>query len=173
MKTTAISIEEKVDALLGCLDEDVRNLQQGLSRLDELRRLVIKRDDVALNRLLETIQMEVSDCRRHEHNRQSIRQELAATLGYDLRQMTLSALAAHLPKGRKEQVNRRRAKIKSLIEEFRKEHLGTVLLLSECARFNTLLLRSIFDLGKVEGLTYGSNGAAERQADVALLSLQL
>ena len=38
MKSTAIAIEEKIDALLDCLDKDVQRLQDGLLQLDELRR---------------------------------------------------------------------------------------------------------------------------------------
>jgi len=173
MKATAIGIEEKVDALLVCLDKDVRHLQEGLLQLGELRRLVIKRDDAALGRLLDKIQIETDNYRRHERKRQSIQQELAAILGYDLRQMTLSALETILPQKRKDQVTERKVKIRSLVEEFRKEHLGTVLLLSECARFNNMLLKNIFDLSKVESFSYNSNGAAKRQTDMALIDLQL
>jgi len=173
MKTTAIEIEEKVDALLVCLDKNVQFLREGLSRLDELRRFVIKRDDVALGKLLEKIQVEANDHKRHEQNRQSIQRQLAAALGYEPRQMTLSALETILPKRRKNQITERKTEIKSLVGKFRKEHLETVLLLSECARFNNLLLNSIFDLSKVESFSYNSNGTAKRQTDVALINLQL
>jgi len=173
MKTIAIEIEEKVNALLVCLDKDVQLLQEGISRLDALRGFVIKRDDVALGKLLEKIQVEASDQKRHERNRLSIQRELAAALGYEPRQMTLSALETILSKGRKDQITERKAKIKSLVAKFRKEHLETVLLLSECARFNKMLLKSIFDLGKVESFSYNSNGSAKRQIDVALINLQL
>ena len=173
MNATAKGIEEKVEALLACLDKDLQHLQEGLLQLDELRRLVIKRDDTALGRLLDKIQMEVDQYRHHERNRHAIQQELAAALGYDLRQMTLSALETILPKGRKERITEKKQKIRSLIEEFRKEHRGTVLLLSECARFNNTLLKSLFDLGKVEVVCYNANGATKRQTDMALVNLQL
>jgi len=173
MKTIAIEIEEKVDALLTCLDKDVQLLQEGLSRLDELRRLVIKRDDDALGKLLEQIQGEVDQHRRHERNRQSIRLELAAALGYEPNQTTLSALQTILPKGRKEKITEKKEKIRSLVEKFRKEHLKTILLLSECSRFNNMLLKSLFNLSKVENFSYTSKGSAKRQTDVALINLQL
>ncbi|OHB75268.1 MAG: hypothetical protein A2Z25_20550 [Planctomycetes bacterium RBG_16_55_9] len=173
MKMTAIHIEEKVDALLTCLDKDVQHLQEGLVQLDELRRWVIKRDDAALGRLLEKLQMKVNDYRRHERDRQSIRQDLATALGCDLGQVTLSALETSLPKARKDQVAEKKNKIKSLIEAFRREHLKTALLLSECVRFNNRLLRSLFDMGKVEDFGYDSNGAARRHANTALVNLQL
>lgn len=173
MKATAIGIEEKVDALLVCLDKDIQHLQEGLSQLDELRRLVIKRDEIALGRLLEKIQKEADDYRHHERMRQSIRQELAAALEYDLKQTTLSALETILPQGKKDQITERKKKIKPLIEEFRKEHTGVTLLLSECARFNKMLLMCIFDLSKAENICYNANGAAKRQNDISLINLKL
>ena len=173
MKTKAIGIEQKVDALLICLDKDVEHLQTGISRLHEMRRWIIKRDDVALGKLLEEIRTETDEYGRHERNRQSIRRELAAALGYDLRQMTLSVLETILPKVQKGQIAEKRNKIKYLIEEFRKEHSGTAIILSECARFNNSLLQTIFDLGKVNSLCYNSNGAAKQQTHVGLINLQL
>jgi len=172
MKATAISIEDKVDELLLVLDEDIRHIQQSLSRLNELRSLVIKRDDVALGKLLELIQGESEGYRSHELKRQSIRKELASALGFGLAQMTLSTLEASLPKGKKEQVTEKKAKLKSLIKELKKEHLSTALLLSDCARFNRMLLKGVFNLGNTRTVYYGSNGAAKQQSDMAFVNLQ-
>ncbi|MHC4544309.1 MAG: hypothetical protein ACYSYL_07245 [Planctomycetota bacterium] len=172
MKATAISIEDKVDELLVILDEDIRNIQRSLSRLNELRSLVIKRDDVALGKLLELIQGESEGYRNHELKRQSIRKELASTLGFGLAQMTLSTLEACLSKEKKEQVSKRKMKLKSMIKELRKEHLSTALLLSECARFNRMLLKGVFNLGNTRTVYYGSNGATKQQSDMAFVNLQ-
>jgi hypothetical protein len=173
MKTIAIAIEEKVDALLSCLDKDIQLLQKGLSRLDELRGLVIRRDDDALGKLLETIQVEANDRKRHEQYRQSIRRELAMALRYEPGQVTLTALETLLPKDKKDRITERKEEIQSLVVKFRKEHLETVLLLSECARFNNLLLKSIFNLSKIESFSYTKNGSTKRQTDVTLINLQL
>jgi len=172
MKATAIEIEDKVDELLTFLDEDSRHIQDSLSKLNELRSLVIKRDNAALGRLLESIQAESDSYRSHELKRQSIRKDLANALGCNLEQMTLSRLEANLPKEKKEQVILRKTKLKSLINELKKEHLSTTLLLSECARFNNMLLKSIFDLGKTDVVYYDSNGATRRQTDTAFVNLQ-
>jgi len=172
MKATAIEIEDKVDELLTFLDEDSRHIQESLLKLNELRSLVIKRDTAALGRLLESIQAESDSYRSHELKRQSIRKDLANALGCNLEQMTLSRLEANLPKEKKEQVILRKTKLKSLINELKKEHLSTTLLLSECARFNNMLLKSIFDLGKTDVVYYDSNGATRRQTDTAFVNLQ-
>ena len=172
MKATAIEIEDKVDELLAALDKDSRHIQESLLKLNELRSLVVKRDDAALGRLLESIQTESGSYRSHELKRESIRKDLADALGCNLEQMTLSAIEASLPEEKKAQVTRMKAKLKSLITELKKEHLSTALLLSECTRFNNLLLKSIFDLGKSDVVYYNSNGATRRQTDTALVNLQ-
>jgi len=50
MESTMPGIEAKVDELLAVLDEDIRHVRASLLRLDELRSLVIKRDQAALGR---------------------------------------------------------------------------------------------------------------------------
>jgi hypothetical protein len=173
MKATAISIEDKVDELLLVLDEDIRHIQQSLSRLNELRSLIIKRDDAALGKLLELIRSESEGYRSHELKRQSIRKELASVLGCGPAQMTLSALETSLPKEKKGQVTEKKAKLQSLIKELKKEHLSTALLLSDCARFNRMLLKGVFNLGNTRTVYYGSNGATKQQSDMAFVNLQL
>jgi len=172
MKSTATEIEDKVDELLACLDIDSQHIQESLSQLNRLRSLVIKRDDAALSKLLEIIQAESDSYRSHELKRQTIRKELANALGCNTEQMTLSSLEASLPKEKKAQVTKKKAKLMSLIKELKKEYISTALLLSECARFNNLLLKSIFDLGKTGTVYYNSNGATKRQIDMAFVNMQ-
>ena len=173
MKATATEIDDKVDKLLTCLDKDSQHIQESLSQLNKLRSYVIKRDDSGLSKLLKTIQAETSSYRNHESKRQTIRKELANALGCNTEQMTLSALEARLPKGKKDQIIKKKAKLMSLINELKKEHLSTILLLSECARFNNLLLKSIFDLGRTGAVYYNSNGATKQQTDMAFVNLHL
>jgi hypothetical protein len=172
MKVATIEIEEKVDELLVCLETDVRHMQESLSNLNELRALVIKRDDTALGKLLENIRAESNRYANHESSRQSMRKELAGILCCNFEQVTLSALKAYLPQAKKEQVTQMQTELKALTGELKKEHLRTALLLSECDRFNSLLLRSIFDLGQTGAVYYNSNGATKRQMDTAFMNLQ-
>ncbi len=173
MKSTATEIEDKVDKLLACLDKDSQHIQESLLQLNKLRSLVIKRDDAGLGTLLKIIQAESDSYRNHESKRQTIRKELANALGCNTEQMTLSALEASLPKGKKAPVTKKKAKLMSLIKELKKEYLSTTLLLSECTRFNNLLLKSIFDLGKTGTVYYNSNGATKQQTDMAFVNLHL
>lgn len=172
MKATAVEIQDKVDELLVILDKDAQHIQESLSRLNELCSLVIRRDDADLGRLLERIQYESDSYRSHELKRQSKRKELATALGCSLEQMTLSRLEEVLPEEKKAQVAERKDKLRLLTEELKKEYLSTTMLLSDCARFNSLLLKSIFDLGKTGMVYYNSNGAAKRQIDAAFVNLE-
>ncbi len=186
MKATAIETEDrdsilrvnakwepdKVDELLAVLDKDIEHIQRSLSRLNELRRLVIKREDTALGKLLESIQAESDNYRSNELKRQSARKELAIAFGCSLEQMTLSRLEDVLSGEKKAQVSERKAKLRSLTKELKKEHLGTALLLSECARFNHVLLKTILDIGKTEIVHYNCNGATSRQTETAFVNLQ-
>ncbi|MHC4244923.1 MAG: hypothetical protein ACYSU4_21140, partial [Planctomycetota bacterium] len=141
---------------------------------NKLRSHVIKRDDSGLSQLLKIIQAETSSYRNHESQRQTIRKELAKALGCKTEQVTLSVLEACLPKcKKKDQIIKKKAKLMSLIKELKKEHLSTILLLSECARFNNLLLKSIFDLGRTGAVYYNSNGATKQQTDMAFVNLHL
>ena len=172
MKETAISVENKVDELLAVLDKDIQHIQQSLSLLDELRSLVIKRDETALGKLLERIRGEADGYRSHELKRQSIREEIAGDLGCGPDKVTLSMLEAKLSNVKKEEVARKKAELISLIKKLKREHLSTALLLSECARINRMLLKDVFKLGNTGTVYYGSKGATKRQGDMAFVNLQ-
>jgi hypothetical protein len=165
MEATVPAARQKVDELLEVLDRDIRHVQENLSWLNELRALLIRRDDAALAGLMEKIRLESDSYRTNELKRQSIRKELADIFQCRFEQMTLSRLETVLPQEKVAQVVQRRAQLRPLVDRLKKEHLGTMLLLSECARFNNLLLTSIFELGKTGMLVYDPSGAASQQND--------
>ena len=172
MKAIVIEAEGKIDELLVVLDKDIRHIQNSLLRLDELRSLVVRRDDAGLGKLLESIRTELDSYKGHEFKRQSIRKELAAAFGCNLEQMTLSRLEATLSGKKKTRVTRKKTKLRLLTEELKKEHLSTIMLLSDCARFNSVLLRNVFELGGTGTITYDSNGATKRQNNTTLVNLR-
>jgi hypothetical protein len=173
MKTGEIEIKEKVDELLVCLDKDIEHIQKNLIDLDRLRTLVIKRDDAALGRLLEEIQSVSETYKEHESKRQSIRTELAKSFGCATGEITLSRLEFSVTEQKKSLIVQRKAKLRALIEKLRKEYLGTARLLSECARFNNMLLRSIFDLGNTGMVYYSANGTTKTQNESAFVNMKL
>ncbi len=67
------------------------------SRLDTLRVLLIKKEDAALQRLLEEVRRQAETYQANEQKRQQLRRELAADLGCTPGEVTLSQLAAERP----------------------------------------------------------------------------
>ena len=164
--------DDKIGELLAVLDRDIEHIQDSLLRLDKLRTLLIKPNNESLDKLLESIRADSDSYAANETKRQSIRRELAATFGCDVEQMTLSKLEAHLPEQKKDQIVEKKIKLRSLTNDLTKEHLSTAMLLSDCARFNSLLLKTIFDFGRTETVYYNSNGSTKRQSDAAFMNLQ-
>lgn len=172
MKAAATTgLADRVDELLAVLDKDIQHIQQTLSQLDELRSLVIKRNDVSLAKLLDELKAESDSYKINELKRRSIRKELADALDCTPEQMTLSRLEEILPEEKKDQVTKKRAKLKASIKELKKNHLSTTLLLSDCARVNSLLLKGILGLGGTGTVYYNSNGSTKQQTDTALVNL--
>lgn len=168
-----LEIEKKVDKLLACLEVDVQQIKQNISYLNEMRSLIIKRDDIALGKLLETVQEKSEVYKDKEKERQSIRKELADFLGCSIEQITLSKMEESLPETSKNRVIETRENLRLLIEELRREYSSTVMLVSECARFNKLLLRSIFELGKTGSFSYDSRGTTRRHdGEAALMNVK-
>jgi hypothetical protein len=168
-----MNLQNEVDELITLLDLDARHLRKSLAQLNELRALLIKRDDTAMAKLLECIQDESNSYKDHESLRQSLRKELAQTLGCTTDQLTLSRLESMLPAAMRAQLNYRRTELESLIAQLRREYVSTSLLLSEFARLNTLVLNGILSLGGPDTTTYDSTGAAKRQTDTAFVNLHL
>jgi len=168
-----LEIEKKVDKLLTCLEVDIQHIKQNISYLNEMRSLIIKRDDIALSKLLETIQETSEVYKDKEKERQSIRRELADFLGCSIEQVTLSKVEENLPEISKNKVIETKENLRLFIEELRREYSSTVMLVSECARFNKLLLRSIFELGKTGSFSYDSRGTTRRHdGEAALMNVK-
>lgn len=172
MSVATVDIEGKVDELLRVLDGDIQHIQESLSRLNELRSLVIKRNESDLKELLESIRTEPDNYRKHELKRTSLRRELADALDCNLEDVTLSKLETVLPGGRKAEVAAKKAELKTLAGQLKKEHLSTMMLLSDCARFNHQILKVVFDLGKMGIVYYDSKGSTKRGVTEAFVNLQ-
>ena len=167
---TAISLEGMAEKLLTVLDEDIGHLENTISTLNELRSLVIKRDDTGLAKLFEDVEAKVTSHAANESRRQSIRRELADARGYQhAEEVTLSRLEAVLPAETTAQVVHRRTKLQSLVGELRKEYSATVLLMADCSRLNRLLLESIFALNRSGAITYEADGTMRWQSDGGLV----
>jgi len=173
MKTTTIKIEDKVNQLLAVLDKDIQNIQCNLSRLNELRGYVVKKDETSLRILLANIQAESNNYKENELTRRQLREELANAMDCSFEQMTLSRLEVELSGDTRNEVTQRKTQLKTLASKLKKEHSSTLTLLSDCARFNRMLLKNILELGSKGPLTYGPRGLTERSGNSAFMNTQL
>jgi len=170
---TVQEMEVKVEQLLGVLDGDIRHVERTLSQLDALRRLLIKRDDASLDRLLAEIRSRAEAHAANEQARQALRADLARAFGCDGRQLTLSELQALLPEQQRACVAARQARLKSLIAELNREYTLTAALVSDCSRFNRALMRVFFEPSGQSSMSYSPSGAARRQMNTSVVSLRL
>jgi hypothetical protein len=172
MESATPSIECKVDELLAVLDKDIRHVRASLSRLDELRGMVVKRDPAALGGLLEEIREQTQEYSQNESARESMRRELAGALGCEVGDMTLSRLESVLDDGKRIEVGQRKSLLRSLTDKLKTEHMRTAMLLSDCARFNSTLLSGILELGNARATTYGADGTARSQGGSVFVSME-
>jgi septal ring factor EnvC (AmiA/AmiB activator) len=173
--------ENRIAALLEVLDEDIRYLEGTLSCLDTLRSLLIKREEAALEKLLDEVRRQADAHQANERKRQQLRQELAADLGCDARELTLSRLGAALAgplrfEGQRRSraaVADRQAQLRSLATRLKREYTLTVLLVRDCTRFNQALLEIFLGSSGRGMATYSPTGAAQRGVEAALMSMKL
>jgi hypothetical protein len=170
---SALGCQARTAALVSVLDEDIRHVEATLVQLDTLRGLLIKRDDRALEKLLEEIHLRGEAYAATECRRQELRRELAAELGRSEGDLTLSELLAQLTGPDRTALAERQRRLKVLIAQLKREHTLTSLLISDCAKFNRSLLRVFFGPAGKTGTMYGSTGAAKHPTGTALLNMQL
>ena len=158
-------------ALLEVLDEDIRHVESTLLRLNALRSLLIKREDTALQKLLEEVHGQADAYQANERKREQLRQDLAADLGCAAGDLTLSKLAGALV-GHAVGVALadRQARLRSLTAQLKREYAQTVLLVRDCIRLNRSLLHVFLGSGG-GGTMYGATGAAKPEINGTLMSM--
>jgi hypothetical protein len=170
---TSPAVKKKVEQLLAVLDKDIRHIEMTLSQLDALRSLLIKRDDAALERLLGEIRDRAETDAANQQTRQMIRADLARAIGCGDDPLTLSKLQAALSEDQQAAVAARQERLKSLIVELNRQYTLTAVLVSDCSRFNRMLLRTFLGQSGHSGVVYSPNGASRQQISTAVMNLQL
>jgi hypothetical protein len=173
-------MEAGIAALLDVLDEDIRHLESTISRLDTLRSLLIKRDNGALEKLLDGIRQQADAYKTNEHKRQQLRSDLAADLGCTQRDLTLSKLQGELAGPTCPDTQRRcgaaladrQTRLRSLAARLKREYTLTMLLVRDCTRFNRSLMKVFFGSGGRGGARYSPTGAAKHEIGTTLMSMQ-
>jgi hypothetical protein len=174
MTGQTIELTQKTEDLLGILELDIDRIERTIQNLDNLRVLVVKRDEKGLACLLEIIQSESQVYSHNEQKRNQLRKEMAEIIGCPLESMNFSALKKHLSQpGLIEQVGDRQMKLRNMVTRLKKEYVSTVALLSDCARINSALLKCIFGRGRGNLVCYNSTGEISRQNDAAFMSMRM
>jgi hypothetical protein len=165
------AMEATIAALLEVLDEDIRHLESTLSRLNILRSLLIKREDAALQKLLDEVRGQAEAYQANERKREQLRKDLAVDLGCAQRDLTLSKLAGELA-GQAVGVALadRQARLRTLTAQLKQEHTLTVLLVRDCMRFNRSVLHVFLGSGG-GGATYSATGAAKHEINATLMNM--
>ncbi len=172
MPTVDTSIHQKVNQLLAVLDEDIEHLTTARERLRQMREAVIKRDEAALRNILEQANTANQAYQQVPRKRARARAALARQLDCPPENLNLTALAGYLDAETRQQVLDKQKQISELMAQIGPEHTTTLLLLRECARFNTILIRSIFGSGK-ESVTYSSSGQSRWEAQKGFVNYKM
>jgi len=169
----SIELSDMVDDLLGVLERDYEHIERTALFLNELRCLVIKRDEKGLGLLLESIRSEAQDYSANEQRRGLIRKEMAQMLGCEPAELTLSVLKNAVEGQARNKVAQIQEKLKTVTGRLQAEYAVTVKLISECARINTILLKTVFEKRMSGQVFYDSTGLTKRQGDAAFMSMRL
>ncbi len=165
------TLEQKAQALLQVLDNDMAYIERNLKTLDQLRQLVIKRDEQGLRTLLETIRHQNIGYHQNEQRREQLRAELAQLAQCLPSDMTLSHLETYLGQSTRQQIQTKKKQLRLLTRQLHADYKNTAVLLNDCARLNRALLKAMFKAQPGQGMTYRFNGALKRNASVNMLNL--
>jgi hypothetical protein len=165
--------ETRMADLVEVLDADIRHLKSMLSGLNTLRALLIRREDRALEHLLDDIRQQAQAHKMNEQKRQQLRRELAADLGCRAGDLTLTRLATGAGLDLRAALAQRQDRLRALAGQLKHEHTLTALLLRDCAQLNRSLLRAFFGSCGRGGTMYSPTGAEKHGTAAALMSMKL
>jgi len=160
-----------VDELIKMLDREIDLLDVRCLQLAGLSRASIERDDEAMETLLAEI--ETTQLRQESTDREldSLRRSLAGLLGWPVARTRLGALLEVLPDGRRDALAARRDRIAALVDQLRRQHMSTALVVAESARINRMLLESLSPQSR-RVTTYGVRGQTSWRPDAPLVDME-
>lgn len=159
-------MEKDIVELLEVIDADIVNIERDIKVLDELRKSLVTQNEQNMLRLLYVVRLSIQNRQGNEARRFRVRKRLADTLGIAVEKLTLSKLHSFVEEPYQTALAEKKNVLSRMVERFKTEHETTVFLLSDSARFNSLLLRSLISLSSTESVTYKpgkvsrANGAA-------------
>ncbi len=163
------TIESITDRLLRTLDQEAEHLSKVIEYLAELSRLILKRDEGSLQELLEQTRQETLLRDSAEADRKELIAGIAEAAGCQPSAVTLSMLEEVVPAYRPV-LHEKRLHLRKLVEDLRKQHYSTTMLLGEMIRINRSLLAGI--TGNKGNVTYGRGGQAKWAGADNILNLR-
>lgn len=163
------TIESLTTGLLDALDREAEHLGRVTEFLAVLSRMIIKRDEAGLRELFSRVHEETL---KHESNaglRHELMVSLADLAGCRASAVTLSTLERLVPTHQR-QIRKKRQDLRKTVDELRKQHYSTAMLLGEMIRINRSLLAGI--TGGCNGMTYGRGGQAKWAGADNILNLR-
>jgi hypothetical protein len=172
MNTATTELQEKVDELLLVLQKDLEHIERSIEKLNELRELVIRRDDSGLSTLLEEIRSQSQEYIENQKLREQLRQRIGRILNWPVEQVRLGKLQRMVSGERAIHAEEVRKRLRDMILRLQSERAGTVVLLTDLARFNRMLLNTILETWRGCGITYDASGGTSRNDEVAFMNLR-
>lgn len=163
--------EQILDDVNKFLETQTRYVEETLERLDQLRAAVIRRDEGALEQMSAEVRNESQRKTQYDRAMQALRQRLSVFLDCPVEKVCLSRLFERLDSETRSPMCRRQAALQSQIRRLNNEVRATESLLHECARFNRLLLSSLFG-NRLQSVTYDARGVSQSNLQGSLMNMR-
>jgi flagellar biosynthesis/type III secretory pathway chaperone len=167
-----VDISSAAEPLRRLLDEEIALLDLRRSQLSSLCGAIVDRDEDAVGRLLEQIERAQQLQAATDGQLQALRAVLADRLARPPEQLRLSTLIELVPVEHRDELTRRRERVIELAEQLQMAHVRAVVLVTECARVNRLLLAALLGGGD-SVTTYNAVGADPWRTGPGLVDAEL
>ncbi len=171
-----IACNPQAQALVGPLLEALHRQEQLLeiktSQMARLFDVIAERDDAAMEKLLEEMELTESQQSRTDAALAAAKNNLALALGLPpSAAVGLSMLAGRLDEESAQLVRGRQRRLRLLVEALRRKHLATSHLLHECATINRAMLEAMS--GRQATMTYRPDGKVQWQLTDGYMNKEL
>ncbi len=167
------NLAQLIAAFVAGMNEEKELLELKGAHLEALSTAILTRDDESLPEVMR--QMEQAQILQDATDQKLliIRNEIANVLAWPLELVTATKLATQLTGPDKANVEQSRQKIIEIAGQVRRQHLETVLLLSECAKINRMLLEGMFGKQAQPLQTYGRSGHNTWRPETGVVDAEL
>ena len=165
-----LGIEPVVEELLVVLDEEAALLELKRSQLVNLSTMLLHNDNEGVEVLLRHIEQAEKTQAMLAGRLQTLRETLAVAFGCNAEEFNLSWLIARLPHEQSLALIQRRQQVSDKLGQFRKQHMQTTILLTECSRLTGMMLDSLAPAGSV--VTYDMEGSDRWRVESGLMDME-